>query len=131
MRDDMAAHKPPNGPLDAKLLPGGLVDLEFAVHVAQLVHRTGFATNLGEAIEALVAQGLMPPAMREAHDVLARLLVTLRLVAPDAAPPAEPTRRLIADALRLPGWDAVVAELERVRQEVRACWQATIAGRDA
>src|SRR3546814_12816510 len=41
MRDDMAAHKPPAGPLDAKLLPGGLVDLEFAVHVQQLVHRTG------------------------------------------------------------------------------------------
>ena len=32
MREEMATHKPPAGPLDAKLLPGGLVDLEFAVH---------------------------------------------------------------------------------------------------
>lgn len=36
MRAEMARHKPPAGPLDAKLLPGGLVDLEFTVHVAQL-----------------------------------------------------------------------------------------------
>ena len=28
MRGDMAAHKPPRGPLDAKLLRGGLIDLE-------------------------------------------------------------------------------------------------------
>ncbi|MEO7655106.1 MAG: bifunctional [glutamate--ammonia ligase]-adenylyl-L-tyrosine phosphorylase/[glutamate--ammonia-ligase] adenylyltransferase, partial [Sphingomicrobium sp.] len=32
MRIDMASHKPPAGPLDVKLGPGGLVDLEFAVH---------------------------------------------------------------------------------------------------
>src|SRR3546814_15130433 len=64
MRDDMAAHKPPAGPLDAKLLPGGLVDLEFAVHVQQLVHRTGFDPHLGRAIDVLAAAGLMPPAMR-------------------------------------------------------------------
>ena len=31
-----SAHKPPPGPLDIKLGPGGLVDLEFAVHVLQL-----------------------------------------------------------------------------------------------
>ena len=42
MRAEMAAHKPAQGPLDAKLQPGGLVDLEFATHVVQLVHRTGF-----------------------------------------------------------------------------------------
>ena len=32
MREEMARHKPPAGPLDIKLGPGGLVDLEFAVH---------------------------------------------------------------------------------------------------
>ena len=46
MRSDMARHKPPRGPLDVKLGPGGLVDLEFAVHVLQLTKHVGIATRL-------------------------------------------------------------------------------------
>ena len=41
MRDDMARHKKPSGPLDIKLGPGGLVDLEFAVHTLQLITARG------------------------------------------------------------------------------------------
>nr|WP_311768535.1 bifunctional [glutamine synthetase] adenylyltransferase/[glutamine synthetase]-adenylyl-L-tyrosine phosphorylase [Sphingomonas kyeonggiensis] len=124
MRADMAGHKPPQGPLDAKLLPGGLVDLEFAVHVTQLVHRAGFEPRLGPAIDELAGQGLLPPSMRAAHDFLTRLLVTMRLVAPDAQEPRAPTQALIARALRLESWDEVVAQLEQTRQEVRHCWAA-------
>jgi glutamate-ammonia-ligase adenylyltransferase len=124
MRDEMAAHKPPQGPLDAKLSDGGLVDLEFAVHTLQLVHRSAFDPQLGRAIDALAAAGLMPAAMRPAHDFLSRLLVTLRLVAPDGQPPGAPTQALIARAVGLEAWPQVVAELERTRQEVRACWTA-------
>ncbi|MBC9032335.1 bifunctional [glutamine synthetase] adenylyltransferase/[glutamine synthetase]-adenylyl-L-tyrosine phosphorylase [Sphingomonas sp. JC676] len=122
MRDEMAAHKPAAGPLDAKLLDGGLVDLEFAVHVEQLLHRTGFDPQLGRAIDALIAAGLMVAEMRPAHDFLSRLLVTLRLVAPDAQPPGASTQALIARAVGLADWGAVVAQLDRTRQEVRACW---------
>lgn len=126
MRAEMAAHKPPAGPLDAKLLPGGLVDLEFAVHVVQLVNRTGFDPNLGVAIDRLVEQGLAPPALRAAHDVLTRLLVTLRLVAPDATPPGPATEALIARAIGVADWAAVIATLGSTRQEVRGFWtQAT------
>jgi len=126
MRAEMAAHKPPAGPLDAKLLPGGLVDLEFAVHVVQLVNRTGFDPNLGAAIDRLVEQGLAPPALRAAHDVLTRLLVTLRLVAPDATPPGPATEALIARAIGVADWAAVIATLVSTRQEVRGFWmQAT------
>jgi glutamate-ammonia-ligase adenylyltransferase len=122
MRSDMAAHKPPKGALDAKLLPGGLVDLEFATHVVQLVNRTGFDPNLGEAIDALIREGLVPPTLRPAQDVLTRLLVTLRLVAPDAAPPGHATEDLIARAIGVTDWAAVVATLESTRQEVRQFW---------
>jgi glutamate-ammonia-ligase adenylyltransferase len=128
MRDEMAAHKPPQGPLDAKLLDGGLVDLEFAVHVTQLCRRIGFDPRLGPAIDALVGEGLLPAAMRPAHDFLSRLLVTMRLVAPDAQPPGKATQALVARALGLGSWDEVVASLDRTRQEVRACWQAVRAG---
>lgn len=123
MRAEMAAHKPPRGPLDAKLLPGGLVDLEFAVHVAQLTRRTAFTPRLDAAIDALVAAGLAPPALRDAHDLLTRLLVTLRLVAPDAAAPDPGTAALIARALGLPDWAAVVASLAATRQEVERYWR--------
>lgn len=124
MRADMASHKPAAGLLDVKLSEGGLVDLEFAVHTLQLVHRTGFDSHLGRAVDKLIDAGLMPQHMRAAHDFLSRMLVTMRLVAPDAQPPAQSTQNLIARAMRLETWDDVVAELERTRQEVRACWTA-------
>ncbi len=122
MRADMARHKPPRGSLDVKLSPGGLVDLEFAVHVLQLTARVGFDPDLGRAIDALAAAGLVDPGLRAAHDLLTRLLVTLRLVAPDLEPPAAATRALVAAAVGLPDWDVVVASAEAARQEVRAHW---------
>ncbi|MEN2785681.1 bifunctional [glutamine synthetase] adenylyltransferase/[glutamine synthetase]-adenylyl-L-tyrosine phosphorylase [Sphingomonas qilianensis] len=122
MRADMAAHKPPAGPLDAKMLPGGLVDLEFAVHVVQLVHRTGFDANLGRAIDGLIAAGLAPAALRPAYDLLGRLLVTLRLVAPDAQEPGPVTQALIARAVGLADWPETLAAFERTRQEVLQYW---------
>jgi glutamate-ammonia-ligase adenylyltransferase len=122
MRSDMARHKPPAGPLDAKLLPGGLVDLEFAVHLTQLVHRIGFDPRLGHAIDALADARLLPSGFRSANALLTRLLVTLRLVAPDAAVPPPATRALIARILRLEGWEAVLAAFAATRQEVEAAW---------
>jgi len=127
MRAEMAAHKPPAGPLDAKLSPGGLVDLEFAVHVVQLTRHAGLDPHLAVAIAELVEAGLVPPRIAAAHEFLTRLLVTLRLVAPDAQPPAQATRTLIARALDLADWDAVVACFAATRQEVSDFW-AAVAG---
>ncbi|WP_342741790.1 glutamine-synthetase adenylyltransferase [Sphingomonas rubra] len=123
MRDEMARHKPPRGEIDAKLLPGGLVDLEFAVHVRQLTCRTAFHPDLAQAIDRLVEAKLAPAAIRGAHDVLGRLLVVLRLLAPDAAAPVPATRALVAAALGEEDWDGVVASLAAARQEVAAWWQ--------
>jgi len=130
MRADMAKHKPPTGPLDAKLLPGGLVDLEFAVHILQLTHRAGFDTDLGRAIAALVGQGVAPTALVAAEQFLTRLLVTLRLVAPDAAIPPPATRALIARALDMTNWEAVVATFAATRQEVAECLASVATGDD-
>lgn len=125
MRGDMARHKPPKGPLDVKLCEGGLVDLEFAVHVTQLLHGAGFDPHLGRAIALLVGQGLVPAAMAEAQRFLTRVLVTIRLMAPDGEIPPEPTRPLVARACGQANWPALLAELQRVRQEVGAFWTAT------
>ena len=59
MRADMERHKPPMGPLDVKLGPGGLVDLEFATHVLQLTTHVGLDTRLEVALEALAAEFLV------------------------------------------------------------------------
>jgi glutamate-ammonia-ligase adenylyltransferase len=127
MRAEMATHKPPLGPLDAKLLPGGLVDLEFAVHMVQLSSGVGLDPDLRVAITALIAAGRAPAPMLAAHDFLTRLLVTLRLVAPDAQPPRPATQDLVARALGLDEWRSGVASLETTRQEV-ASWLAHVEG---
>ncbi|WEK42071.1 MAG: bifunctional [glutamate--ammonia ligase]-adenylyl-L-tyrosine phosphorylase/[glutamate--ammonia-ligase] adenylyltransferase [Candidatus Sphingomonas colombiensis] len=130
MREEMATHKKPAGPLDAKLLPGGLVDLEFMVHTLQLDHRAGFDPRLREAIGLLGP--LLPSGMGKAYDFLARLLVTLRLVAPDAQEPeAVATRTLLARALGVKDWAEVLAGLDAARQEVRTAWLGVIDGHDS
>jgi len=128
MRSDMARHKPPAGPLDAKLISGGLVDLEFCVHALQLEHGLGLHPHLSEAIAALVAAGLVPPEIATAHDVLTRMLVTLRLVAPDAKEPPSSTRPLVARACGFDDWAGLVAGYAEARQSVADTW-ASIAAR--
>jgi len=124
MRDEMTRHKPPAGPLDAKLLPGGLVDLEFAVHVRQLERRIGFHPDMALAIAELVAAGALPPTLVEANAFLNRLLIALRLLAPDMAVPAPATCALIARLVGAADWNGVLACLDSSRQNVSACWQA-------
>jgi [glutamine synthetase] adenylyltransferase / [glutamine synthetase]-adenylyl-L-tyrosine phosphorylase len=52
MREEIARHKPPSGPLDVKLGEGGLVDLEFAVHVLQLINKKGLHPRLESAVSS-------------------------------------------------------------------------------
>jgi glutamate-ammonia-ligase adenylyltransferase len=127
MRGDVARHKPPAGPLDVKLMPGGLIDLEFTVHVTQLRERKGFDPYLPGAIAALVAAGLLPPALAEAHDVLTRLLVTLRLVSPASAEPSLPAQAAIARACGVADWPTVLAGLDAARQSVAESWRRIVA----
>ena len=126
MRAEMATHKPPVGEFDAKLAPGGLVDLEFTVHVSQLANRQGFDPDLRVAIERLADAGLLPEMLIAAHDLLSRLLVTMRLVAPGPDRPSDATQSLIARALGLGDWAAVVAALADTRQEVTRTWQLIV-----
>jgi len=124
MRLEIARHKPPRGAFDIKLGAGGLVDLEFAVHTLQLVHRKGLTPRLGEAIEALAAEGLVAPDIAAAHVLLTRMLVTLRLVAPDSAEPAPASRDLVARACGMDGWEELLAAHEDARQSVSELWGA-------
>ncbi len=123
MRAEMAAHKPPRGALDAKLLRGGLVDLEFLVHFVQLRERTGFDPDLGGAIDSLVAAGHLPAALRPAHDLMTRMLVAGRLFAPDGDYPPEASRAVVAKAVQVARWDSLLDEFGKAREAVAQAWK--------
>jgi glutamate-ammonia-ligase adenylyltransferase len=122
MRLEIARHKPPKGLFDIKLGPGGLVDLEFAVQVLQLIHHEGLSPETDEAIGALIAANLMPPDIADAYHLLTAMLVALRLVAPDSAEPPEASRALVARACGLDSWQELLAAHERARHSIRALW---------
>ncbi len=122
MRAEMAQHKPSAGPLDVKLARGGLVDLEFLVHFLQLRDRTAHDPDLGRAVDGLVAAGLLPAHLRAAHDLLARLLVVVRLVAPDGRYPPEASRAIVAHACGLADWLGLLAAVLAARRAIAASW---------
>jgi [glutamine synthetase] adenylyltransferase / [glutamine synthetase]-adenylyl-L-tyrosine phosphorylase len=123
MRADMMAHKPPKSPLDIKLVEGGLVDLEFALHVRQLGKRRGFYPQLKPAIVAMD----LPPIINEAHQLFTKFLVTMRLVAPELLEPIEATRGLLARACGVGDWAELLAELDTKRHGVSSEWQRVCA----
>ena len=124
MREEMARHKPPAGPLDIKLGPGGLVDLEFAVHTLQLTTHIGLDPRLEVALQALVEQGLIDDCADPDLRLLSRLLVVLRLVGAKAMEPAEQSQSLVATLCGFENWPALLAAVDATRQRVAARWQS-------
>jgi glutamate-ammonia-ligase adenylyltransferase len=130
MRKDMAAHKPPKGALDVKLLPGGLVDMEFIIHALQLETHDGMRPQLGPAIDALVAAGHLQADFAKAFALMARLLVMVRLIAPDCAAPPEAAQYLIAHSLGFDDWDGLTHALRDYRGVVMHQWHSLFGPRD-
>jgi glutamate-ammonia-ligase adenylyltransferase len=130
MRKDMAAHKPPKGELDVKLLPGGLVDMEFIIHALQLETHDGLQPQLGPAIDALVAAGHLQADFAKAFALMARLLVMVRLIAPDCAAPPEAAQKLIAHSLGFDDWDGLTQALRDYRGVVITQWHSLFGARD-
>lgn len=122
MRGEMAAHKPAQGVLDAKLLRGGLVDLEFLVHFVQLRERTAFEPDLRHAVAALAEAGLVPRALAEALALMTRMLVAGRLLAPDLATPPPAAADALAEACGYADLPALLQAFAAARQEVAAGW---------
>jgi glutamate-ammonia-ligase adenylyltransferase len=124
MRADMERHKPAHGPLDVKLGPGGLVDLEFAVHVLQLTRHVGLDTRLEVALEQLTADSLVEANVADSLKLLSRMLVMMRLVAPGDVKPTPETWQLVAEACGAASWDALLAEHDAARQSIGALWNS-------
>ena len=126
MRGDIARHKPARGPFDVKLVEGGLVDLEFAVHVNQLAQHIGIHPRLRTAIRSLVSAGLMDAAVIPAHHLLSRMLVVLRLLSPHSQEPAPEQCGVIAQACGFDDWNALTIAYAEARETVRKIWRSAI-----
>ena len=124
MRAEMARHKPPAGALDIKLGPGGLVDLEFAVHTLQLVHGVGLDPRLEVALAELVEAGLIDDGADPDLRLLSRVLVVLRLVAAEGMEPAAPSQALVAGLCGHADWAALLAAVAEARQRIAGRWAA-------
>lgn len=130
MRSEMAKHKQPKGPLDVKLLPGGVVDVEFIVHYLQLLHRTAFHPPLEQAIKALADAGHLPASFGPAFLLMIRVLIAIRLVAPDCQPPSPSGQAVIAASVGEADWDALMDALDAARQLVLGQWTKLFGVRD-
>ncbi len=128
MRSEMARHKPPAGPFDIKLGPGGLVDLEFAVHLLQLRHRIGLDPHLELALKALVEAGLVDSSIDPALRLLTRILVMFRLVAPGSTEPPDATKPVVAAACGHSDWNALLAAHDEARQRISDLWREVAFG---
>jgi len=124
MRTEMTQHKPPSGPLDIKLGPGGLVDLEFAVHTLQLMHCQGLDTRLEIAIAGLARAGLIDLAFDADLRLLSRMLVVMRLVSPDGSEPVQQSHALTAALCGHDDWAALLAAHDSARQRIAELWQS-------
>ena len=124
MRGDIAKHKPSAGELDVKLVPGGLVDLEFLIHVTQFQYNMAFSPDLRAALDQLVAAGHLHADLIAAHDLITRFLIVSRLVSPKSTEPPEATRPLVARACGVESWEALLESYAQARQRVSDAWAA-------
>jgi glutamate-ammonia-ligase adenylyltransferase len=138
MRERMAEHKQPGGPVDCKLLRGGLVDLEFIVQFLQLrgqdasgvslshSHPNALDPDLSVAIGALVTAGLLPPEIALAHELMTRMLVAGRLLAPGGKEPPACGAKALAQACGQGDYTALLHTFGEARQRIAGVWKAIL-----
>jgi glutamate-ammonia-ligase adenylyltransferase len=124
MRAEMERHRPPHSALDVKLGPGGLVDLEFAVHVLQLTTGIGIDSRLENALAALATESLVPANIVDALKLLSRMLVMMRLVAPGEIKPTADTWQLVAEACGAGSWEELLAQHDAARHSIAQLWNS-------
>jgi glutamate-ammonia-ligase adenylyltransferase len=135
MRSEMARHKQPGGPIDAKLMRGGLVDCEFLVHYLQLKGETAGGAPLAEAqplaldpdlavaLGGLVAAGLLPADLPQPHALMSRMLVAGRLLAPDGREPPPSGAQALARACGFDSYAALLEAFGAARRGVAQAWK--------
>ncbi|WP_293484929.1 bifunctional [glutamine synthetase] adenylyltransferase/[glutamine synthetase]-adenylyl-L-tyrosine phosphorylase [Phenylobacterium sp.] len=136
MRQLMEQARPPKGPWDLKLAPGGLVDIEFAAQFLQLVHAAAggpLSPNTAKVLDAFAATGLadeaalaaLSDAWRLQQDLTQLLKVAL---ADDGDPEAEPKpfQALLARAGQARSFKALKTRLAAAQAAARTAHLALL-----
>jgi [glutamine synthetase] adenylyltransferase / [glutamine synthetase]-adenylyl-L-tyrosine phosphorylase len=127
MRARMLRDLPPEGPWDVKLMPGGLVEVEFIAQALQLRHGAEtpgvLSPTTREALARIGAAGLLPEnetaALVAAERLWREIIGVMRLTVgrtPDAALPAPAAAALLRIAAPL--LDPPPVDLEELREQM-------------
>ncbi len=136
MRALMMRERPPAGEWDLKLVPGGLVDIEFAAQHLQLVYAAAggpLRANTAEALAALSASGSGPAetlavlsrAWRLQQDLLQLLKLAIRDQADPTAEPA-PFQALLARAGGEPDFETLQVRLRQTHTDARRAYEEVL-----
>jgi glutamate-ammonia-ligase adenylyltransferase len=135
MRARMDRERPGKGIWDLKLIPGGMVDVEFAaqgltlIEAAQNQHsgRDAIRSNTAEALGGLAASGALAKddakAFQAALQLYADLTQVLRICVEEPFDPAAASgrlKRLLAATAGVDDFDAVTDRLKQVQADIRA-----------
>ncbi|OGN42634.1 MAG: glutamine-synthetase adenylyltransferase [Caulobacterales bacterium RIFCSPHIGHO2_01_FULL_70_19] len=125
MRDLMARERPPRGPWDLKLVPGGQVDAEFVAQVRQLIHAPAGGPLTVSTLEALAGEPELAEAWR-LQQAIGQVLAAAFNERPD--PLAEPSgfRQRLARAAGFDSFEALEARLAEVRQAARTAFERAL-----
>ena len=127
MRGIIEQEKPPKGPFDFKLMPGGLIDLEFIAQGAALTgNHTGARSTSTETMLAALSDPRLPASKREllvsAHQLFSSMTQILRLCL-NSDPQGEELEETLLDIMRraadLPDTKTLNAHVENTARQVR------------
>jgi len=136
MRALLERERPPSGPWDLKLSPGGLVDVEFAAQFLQIVHASEggpLAPNTAAALAAIGGAKLADPqplaALAEAWRLEQDLTQLLKVALGDKPDPDnEPKafQALLARAGEAKSYKALKARLAAAQSAARTAYGAVV-----
>ena len=136
MRVLLELERPPGSDWDLKLLPGGLVDIEFAAQFLQLVHAAEggpLVANTAQALAALGSAGLVAPELlaqlSDAWRLQQNLTQLLKVALGDNPNPAEEPKALqmlLARAGDARTFRTLVARLTRTQADARRAYQTLL-----
>jgi [glutamine synthetase] adenylyltransferase / [glutamine synthetase]-adenylyl-L-tyrosine phosphorylase len=128
MRADIAKHKPPQGALDLKLMPGGLIDIEFITQYHQL--RLGIITPMIDtALGALATEQAEQLAAIYQRQIATRLVLGLCADGDASILPLPKVQQpLVARAYGRTKYHPALAQLKKDAQKVQEIWADIFTG---
>ena len=129
MRALMARERPPAGPWDLKLTPGGLVDGEFLAQTLAILRPGLRDPSPRVVLQRAVDAGLVPAVALGAYDLQSAATQMIRLALPEGFAPDASGRGFklrLAQACGTTSWSALKQVLHEHQLAMRAAFEATL-----